>query len=171
MVDRNRIREGMVVFSSEGEKLGKVLVCDRETFVIEKGFLFPKDYIARYEDVADIAGEDVRLTRTKDEFTREATMSGGRVGESSMLTGGGNVGEPASEAGIATSGRAEAREAMAARREAEGRHAAFEQQHVTRQAVDLEAPGVYPVIDEDAETKPNLGEDPGTIAPRRDEDV
>jgi len=158
MIDTNRIRKGMVVFSSDGEKLGKVLACDRETFIIEKGLFFPKDYVARYEDVADVAGEDVRLSRTKDEFTRGAAMSGDR-----------NIGERASEPGIATSGRAEAREAMAARHAAPG-NAAFEQKSVTRQAVDPEAPGVYPVLDEDEEPMPNIGEDPGTIAPRRDED-
>jgi hypothetical protein len=106
MIDRSRIREGMVVFSSDGEKLGKVLASDSETFVIEKGFLFPKDYVASYEDVADVVGDDIRLSRTKEEFTREADMSGGRVGDSAMLAGGGSIGEMPSEQPVPASSEA-----------------------------------------------------------------
>jgi uncharacterized protein (TIGR02271 family) len=77
MMDRSQIREGMAVYSSDGEKLGKVLTCDQSTFVIEKGFFFPKDYIARYDHVADVRGDDVHLSLTRDAF-RE---SGGQMGD------------------------------------------------------------------------------------------
>jgi uncharacterized protein (TIGR02271 family) len=78
LTDRNLIREGMTVFSSDGEKLGKVLVCEASTFTIEKGFFFPKDYIARFDDVADVTGDDIRLGMTKDAFVqlRESGTSG-----------------------------------------------------------------------------------------------
>jgi uncharacterized protein (TIGR02271 family) len=58
----------MTVFSSDGEKLGKVLSCDAATFTIEKGFFFPKDYVARYDDIASVTGDDIRLAMTKDTF-------------------------------------------------------------------------------------------------------
>jgi uncharacterized protein (TIGR02271 family) len=68
LTDRSLIREGMTVFSSDGEKLGKVLSCEASTFTIEKGFFFPKDYVARYDDIADVTGDDIRLAMTKDNF-------------------------------------------------------------------------------------------------------
>ena len=68
LTDRSLIREGMTVFSSDGEKLGKVLSCEASTFTIEKGFFFPKDYVARYDDIADVTGDDIRLAMTKENF-------------------------------------------------------------------------------------------------------
>jgi uncharacterized protein (TIGR02271 family) len=68
LYDRSSVREGMTVFSSDGEKLGKVLSCDASTFTIEKGFFFPKDYVARYDEVAAVTGDDIRLAVTKDTF-------------------------------------------------------------------------------------------------------
>ncbi|WP_234945272.1 YsnF/AvaK domain-containing protein [Anaeromyxobacter sp. Fw109-5] len=60
----------MTVFSSDGERLGKVLSCEASTFTIEKGFFFPKDYVASYDDVAAVTGDDIRLAITKETFTR-----------------------------------------------------------------------------------------------------
>jgi uncharacterized protein (TIGR02271 family) len=60
----------MTVFSSDGEKLGKVQSCDASTFTIEKGFFFPKDYVAHYDDIEAVTGDDVRLAMTKDTFVR-----------------------------------------------------------------------------------------------------
>jgi uncharacterized protein (TIGR02271 family) len=68
LTDQNSIREGMSVFSSDGEKLGKVTVCSSSTFTIEKGFFFPKDYIARYDEVAAVSGDEIRLSTTKEDF-------------------------------------------------------------------------------------------------------
>jgi uncharacterized protein (TIGR02271 family) len=76
MFDRMSVREGMIVYSSDGEKLGKVLACDAASFIIEKGFFFPKDYVARYEDVADITGDEIRLLTTKDALPRGAAERG-----------------------------------------------------------------------------------------------
>jgi hypothetical protein len=63
MIDRSRIRLGMTVCSSDGEKLGKVIQCQGSTFIIEKGFLFPMDYALRVEDVSDVMGDEIRLSR------------------------------------------------------------------------------------------------------------
>jgi uncharacterized protein (TIGR02271 family) len=49
--DRNNIQEGMLVTSETGERIGKVIRCDGETFVVEKGTLFPKDYALRYDRI------------------------------------------------------------------------------------------------------------------------
>ena len=74
----------MTVFSSDGEKLGKVLSCDASTFTIEKGFFFPKDYVARYDDIAAVTGDDIRLGMTKDTFIqmREAGYGYGATSDS-----------------------------------------------------------------------------------------
>ncbi len=66
--DYTQIHEGMTVYSSDGEKLGKVHRCDSSMFVIEKGFFFPKDYIARYDDVRNIDDDGIHLTMSKDAF-------------------------------------------------------------------------------------------------------
>lgn len=78
MFNRGSIREGMAVYSSDGEKLGKVLVCDPATFIIEKGFFFPKDYVVRYDDIADVSNDEVRLAMSKDALARAPEVEGGR---------------------------------------------------------------------------------------------
>jgi uncharacterized protein (TIGR02271 family) len=60
-MDRMDVREGMQVRSSDGEKLGKIVRCDEEAFVIEKGFFFPKDTIAGYHQIARIEGDELVL--------------------------------------------------------------------------------------------------------------
>jgi uncharacterized protein (TIGR02271 family) len=57
----SEIREGMTVRSSDGQKLGKVIRCGVDEFIIEKGFFFPKDYVARY-DQATVSGDEVTLS-------------------------------------------------------------------------------------------------------------
>lgn len=66
----DRIHEGMIVLRSDGEKLGKVTACAGSTFTIEKGIFFPKDYVARFDEVADVTGDEVRLALTNDSFIR-----------------------------------------------------------------------------------------------------
>ena len=58
----------MTTFSTRGENLGKVIRCDDEGFIVEKGVLFRKDYRLRYEYVTHVrngnvfyALEDLRL--------------------------------------------------------------------------------------------------------------
>jgi len=66
-VDRTRLQEGMIVYGPLGEKLGKVLKCDEQTFVIEKGTLFKREHVARYEDVVEVTdGGEVRLARGEE---------------------------------------------------------------------------------------------------------
>jgi hypothetical protein len=68
--DLGRVREGMTALSTKGEKLGKVIRCDDESFVVEKGLFFRKDYELYYEYVTEARGgeliyalEDPRLAR------------------------------------------------------------------------------------------------------------
>lgn len=77
MEERSAIREGMTVYSADGERLGRVVSCYPTTFVIEKGFFFRKDYVARYEDVSRLGGYEARLRVNKrDVPERDAASSG-----------------------------------------------------------------------------------------------
>lgn len=66
-----QIRKGMVVHSSDGEKLGKVVALQTDSFIVEKGFFFPVDYTCRLADITEVRGEgDVILRLSKSELTR-----------------------------------------------------------------------------------------------------
>jgi uncharacterized protein (TIGR02271 family) len=56
---RRGVKEGMLVQSTTGEKLGRVIRCDEESFIVEKGLFFPRDHELRYEYVSDIDGDNI----------------------------------------------------------------------------------------------------------------
>jgi hypothetical protein len=68
VIDRNQVHEGMVVRGSDGKKLGRVLSCTEGSFVVEKGFFFVTDYAARYDDVVEISGDTIQLSRPREEL-------------------------------------------------------------------------------------------------------
>jgi uncharacterized protein (TIGR02271 family) len=49
----------MFVTSTKGERIGKVIRRDEDTFVVEKGTLFPKDYELRYDHIAGLSGGEI----------------------------------------------------------------------------------------------------------------
>jgi uncharacterized protein (TIGR02271 family) len=51
----------MTVRTTDGEKLGKIISCQQSEFIIEKGFFFPKDYVLRFEDIAELRDGEVLL--------------------------------------------------------------------------------------------------------------
>jgi uncharacterized protein (TIGR02271 family) len=51
---RNDVHDGMSVTSTKGDRLGKVISRSAETFVVEKGVFFPKDYELRYDHITDM---------------------------------------------------------------------------------------------------------------------
>lgn len=61
------VREGMFVRTADGEKLGTVIRCGGDTFVVEKGLFLPRDFVLRYEDVADVRGGEVRLRLSRED--------------------------------------------------------------------------------------------------------
>ena len=66
MFERTGIREGMVVRSADGERLGKVFAVGDDAFHIEKGLFFPKDYVARFSDISDIRDGEIILAHGRD---------------------------------------------------------------------------------------------------------
>ena len=57
--DKSRVRPGMTAISTRGETLGKVARSDDQSFIIEKGTFFPKDYLLRYEYITDVRGDQL----------------------------------------------------------------------------------------------------------------
>jgi len=51
---RNDVHDGMSVTSTKGDRLGKVISRSIDTFVVEKGVFFPKDYELRYDHITDL---------------------------------------------------------------------------------------------------------------------
>src|SRR5882672_1357497 len=62
--DKESVRNGMFVMGTQGERVGKVIRCSNDTFVVEKGVFFPKDYELRYDHITDIAGGTIRYALT-----------------------------------------------------------------------------------------------------------
>ena len=56
---RNEVRPGMAVTSTKGERLGNVIRTGTDTFVVEKGVFFPKDYELRYDHITGLTGEQI----------------------------------------------------------------------------------------------------------------
>ena len=56
---RERVRKGMIVRSTSGEKLGKVAALRDEHFVVEKGVFFPADRDLHYQNVRSVAGDEI----------------------------------------------------------------------------------------------------------------
>ena len=72
MIDQSQVHEGMVVRASNGKKLGRVLSRTGDGFVFEKRFSLGTDYAARYDDVADISGDTIQLSRPREAFAHGA---------------------------------------------------------------------------------------------------
>lgn len=89
------VREGMSVFSADGERLGKVIGREGSSLLIEKGFFFPRDYLCRIGDVRDVRDGEVILGLSKAQL--EGTFERG-------------AGAPAASAGdVAADARSELR--------------------------------------------------------------
>jgi uncharacterized protein (TIGR02271 family) len=56
---RSEVRAGMAVTSTKGERLGNVVRTGAETFVVEKGVFFPKDYELRYDHITALSGDQL----------------------------------------------------------------------------------------------------------------
>src|SRR4051794_20816622 len=67
-MERRGVREGLKVRGSDGTNLGKVVSCEADTFIIEKGFFFPKDFTARYDQIADIRSDEIWLGESGDQL-------------------------------------------------------------------------------------------------------
>jgi uncharacterized protein (TIGR02271 family) len=114
MFARTHLREGMVVRSQDGEKLGKVYAIGDDRFHIEKGLFFPKDYLCSYSDIADIRGDEVILRHGREALSSAGTRNSYGEGYAS----GSNLGTSATTAAVGTrAGIDTARERVTSERE------------------------------------------------------
>jgi uncharacterized protein (TIGR02271 family) len=100
-IGKKGIQLGMIVRSRDGEKLGKVKSCDPETFLIEKGLFFPKDYLARYDQVGEIRDGEAWLLKNLGELDTKESLAG----EGRQATGSEEVRVPLSEEQLEASKR------------------------------------------------------------------
>ena len=59
------IREGMNVFSADGERLGRIIRIEGDSLLIEKGIFFHKDYACSANNIREVRGDDVILSLSK----------------------------------------------------------------------------------------------------------
>jgi hypothetical protein len=63
--------EGLLVVSTRGESIGKVIHYDGdETFLVERGTVFPRDFAFHYESTTGVS-DDGALVYTLTEYTEE----------------------------------------------------------------------------------------------------
>src|ERR1700733_4994377 len=85
---RGRVSEGMQVRSADGEKLGKIVACQATGFLVEKGFLFPKDTLVPYDRITNIGNGEVSISLARAELgepdAARTAASTARAGASSL---------------------------------------------------------------------------------------
>lgn len=65
------IAVGMTVHSADGEKLGRVMAITETEIHVEKGIFFPKDYVVLLQDIREVRGDDVILTKGREALRPE----------------------------------------------------------------------------------------------------
>ena len=70
------VREGMVVHTADGERLGTVVRTGDDTFVIAKGRLLPRDFIARYDEISEVRDGEVHLRRSREDMIPGPLLKG-----------------------------------------------------------------------------------------------
>ncbi|ATB50705.1 YsnF/AvaK domain-containing protein [Corallococcus macrosporus] len=123
MYQRSDIKEGMVVRSIDGEKLGKVFAVGEGEFHIEKGLFFPKDYLVRYSEVSRIDGSEIILSHGKEALSR---LTDERRTDTIAGTGGGAGVGPGAVGMGAERGEARTRSGMDATTDTVGRKEAYD---------------------------------------------
>lgn len=83
---RSDIREGLPVYSRDGQKLGKVVRLAADEFEIEKGLFFPREYLASYREISRIDQDAIWLSWSKEEFEAARTADIGHA-EGTTLRG------------------------------------------------------------------------------------
>ncbi len=87
MFQRSHVQQGMTVYSSDGEKLGKVLAVTDAGVQVEKGLFFPKDYLLRFEDILDVRGGDVIARHARASLGTSGLNTGGALGTERTVRG------------------------------------------------------------------------------------
>jgi hypothetical protein len=76
MYGRDQLKPGMVVRSQGGEKLGTVQSIGADSFHIERGRFFRKDYLVLLSEIQDIRDSEIILSIPKSALKGTATAPG-----------------------------------------------------------------------------------------------
>jgi uncharacterized protein (TIGR02271 family) len=76
--DSDSIKPGMFVVSTSGERIGKVIRCEDDDFIVEKGVFFPRDYELRYDHITEI--KDGTITYSLADYLESNRQAGARTG-------------------------------------------------------------------------------------------
>jgi uncharacterized protein (TIGR02271 family) len=82
---RNEVRAGMTVTSTKGERLGNVIRSGADTFVIEKGVFFPKDYELRYDHITALNGEQIAYSLSDADSSFASVAETARAGTAASV--------------------------------------------------------------------------------------
>jgi uncharacterized protein (TIGR02271 family) len=75
--DSNSIKPGMFVISTSGERIGKVIRCDDDDFIVEKGVVFPRDYALRYDHITEV--KDGTIAYSLADYLESSRQAGTRA--------------------------------------------------------------------------------------------
>ena len=70
------VQVGMTVVDADGRHLGKVTRCDRFGFEVVHGFWSPREWVVRYDEVADVRRGEVHIARSDRDLL---DLAGGRL--------------------------------------------------------------------------------------------
>jgi uncharacterized protein (TIGR02271 family) len=77
---KGRVQEGMQVRSADGDKLGKIVACQPTGFMVEKGFLFPKDLLVPYDRITNVGNNEVFISMARADLGEPVPAGTARAG-------------------------------------------------------------------------------------------
>jgi uncharacterized protein (TIGR02271 family) len=104
--DSDSIKPGMFVISTSGERIGKVIRCDDDHFIVEKGVFFPRDYELRYDHITEV--KDGTIAYSMADYLESSRQTGTRPGAAPAPLREAGVAAPAAAAAPATAAAATA---------------------------------------------------------------
>ena len=113
--DSNSIKPGMFVVSTSGERIGKVIRCEDDDFIVEKGVFFPRDYELRYDHITEI--KDGTIAYSLADYLESSQQPGARTGSAPAPLREAGAGVAAPAAATATTAAAAAATTARARRD------------------------------------------------------
>jgi uncharacterized protein (TIGR02271 family) len=108
--DSNSIKPGMFVMSTSGERIGKVIRCNADDFIVEKGVFFPRDYELRYDHITEVKDGTIGYSLADYlESNRQAGVRAGSAPAPLRVPGTGPAASAANAAAAASGRRGEER--------------------------------------------------------------
>lgn len=78
---RDDVVDGMIVRSSDGRQLGRIVGRTDDSFFIDKGLFFRREYLVRADQISEVRGGEVWLTATSLQLIDSSERREGRARE------------------------------------------------------------------------------------------